>query len=73
MLNVYLIQEDGNTAFCIRAKSIGEACSTLEQAYLEEMRDYNEKQMVKHIEADEIEHYRNEILQSVSLVGELRN
>jgi len=68
-MNIYLVKEDGET-FCIKAKTMAQAISICEISYLEEAEDeekenYNEQY-------SKVFYYEN-ILQSCSLVGQLKN
>jgi len=66
-MNIYLITEDGET-FCIKAETMAQAIEVCEASYLDGLRllaSYNEN--------TERAYYHNEILQSCSLVGELKN
>lgn len=69
MFNIYLMVEDGES-FCIRAKTMVEATNVCERSYLEEMEDELRDQ---YNESTEKEHYHEHILESCSLVGQLKN
>ena len=68
-MNIYLINEDG-VQFCIRAKTMGQATVLCEQSYLE---DLKEEKKDNYDESSERDYYYDEILQSCSLVGQLKN
>jgi len=68
-MKIYLLVEDGES-FCIRANNMSEAINFCEQSYLEEIEE--ERGMNYQIEIEK-EYYREQILQSCSLVGLLKN
>lgn len=68
-MNIYLIVEDGES-FCIRAKTMAEAIKICEKSYLEEREDEEKEKYNKTIEET---YYHEQILESCSLVAELRN
>ena len=68
MKNIYLLQEDGET-FCIQANTMSEAIQVCEESYLE---DRIEEEPGCNIEVEK-QFYHKQILQSCSLVGELKN
>lgn len=63
------MSEDGET-FCIRADSMDEAVKICLNSYLEDMKEEHKEEFSKDYETD---HYHKNILQSCSLVGELKN
>lgn len=63
-MNIYLVIEDGES-FCIRAKTMAEAIRVCEESYCD---DNSEDDLVGNIE-----YYHEEILQSCSLIGLLKN
>ena len=67
-MNIYWLMEDGES-FCIKAFSMSEAVDVCEKSYLE---DISEEKPKRNIEAER-KFYHNQILQSCSLVGELKN
>lgn len=72
-MNIYLLIEDGGS-FCIKAKTMAEAVSTCEQSYLEDRQEELGKSGPEKCDSDsEKEYYHEQILQSCSLVGELKN
>lgn len=71
-MNIYLIIEDGQN-FCIRAKTMNEAINICELSYLEDLEDQKEGEGDAYNELDEKEYYHEQILQSCSLVGQLKN
>lgn len=66
-MNIYLMTEDGVT-FCIRARSMREAAEICEDAYICQVK--TEPGFDGEFERT---HYREKILLSCQLVGELRN
>lgn len=68
-MNIYLIIEDGDS-FCIKAETMAGAVSACEQSYLE---DQAEEIGDNYNEAHEKKYYHEHILQSCSLVGQLKN
>lgn len=67
-MNVYLINEDG-VSFCIRAKSMAEAVKICKKSYIDEVaKEVNEDTLDA-----EAAFYDEQILQSCSLIDELRN
>ena len=72
-MNIYLINEDGET-FCIRAKTMSEAINVCEVSYLDSIKMVKIKiDEENYNEDNEKEYYHVHILQSCSLVGELKN
>ncbi len=67
-MNIYLITEDGEN-FCIKAKTAGEAINVCEKSYIDEIL---ETQPGSSLESEK-EYYYEQILQSCSLVGQLKN
>ena len=63
-MNIYLLIEDGES-FCIKAKTMAEAVYLCEKCYLEDFKD-DEKDYEKSF-------YHENILQSCSMVGPLKN
>lgn len=68
-MNIYLFIEDGES-FCIKARTMCEAVGICERSYLED-RQEEEGQMCSM--EDEKEYYHEQILQSCSLIGRLKN
>ena len=68
-MNIYLVIED-NESFCIRADTMAIAVSVCEGSYLEDRR---EEEGTKYNREHERIWYHEQILQSCSLVGELKN
>ena len=68
-MNIYLMDEDGER-FCIRSKNMAEAIDVCEKSYLE---DRQEEEGDKYNDKTEREYYHEQILQSCSLLGELKN
>ena len=68
-MNIYLLNEDGET-FCIRAKTMAEAVTVCENSYLE---DRKEEEGDKYDNAGERNYYHEQVLQSCSLIAELKN
>ena len=69
MSNIYLLIEDGEH-ICIRAKTMSEAIIICETSYLE---DREEDEGDNYDAASEKEFYYEQILQSCSLIGQLKN
>jgi len=67
-MNIYLIVIDG-VSFCIKAKTMGKAVEICEKNYLIECKEENSNCNIEQ----EKEYYHEQILQSCSLVGELKN
>lgn len=68
-MNVYLMNEDGES-FCIKALTMAEALSVCEQSYLKEIK----KEFGSEYDEDgERKYYHEHILQSCSLIAELKN
>ena len=68
-MNIYLIQEDGES-FCIRAKSMGEAVTICLNSYLEDLEEEKKDKFNKEVET---KYYHEDILQSCHIVGVLKN
>lgn len=68
-MNVYLLVEDG-VSFCIKAERMSEAVDLCERSYLDDMK---EEKGVDYNLVSECEYYHEQILQSCSLIGELKN
>ena len=68
-MNVYLLIEDGES-FCIRDETMQGAISESLKNYLDERL---KEEGVKYDLAIEREFYHEQILQSCSLIGELKN
>ncbi len=68
-MNVYLMNEDGES-FCIRARNMGTAVIACENKYLADMK---EEKGGEYDKTKEKIYYHEQILQSCSLVGELKN
>jgi hypothetical protein len=68
-VNVYLVTED-NVSFCIKAETMSETVDICERSYLDDMK---EEKGVDYNLVSEKEFYHEQILQSCSLVGELKN
>jgi len=71
-VNIYLIVEDGQQ-FCIKAINMGEAVKLCLDSYLEEREGdigYKFDDIYKN---EETGYYHGNILESCSLVGELKN
>lgn len=66
---IYLIVEDGES-FCIKAHTMVDALKVCEQSYLEDRREDEGKEY--HAE-HETRYYRDEVLESCALIGELKN
>jgi hypothetical protein len=69
MMNVYLLNEDGET-FCVRAETMARAVAICEECYLQ---DRKEDEGAKYDDAVERGYYHEMILQSCTLIGELKN
>ena len=67
-MNIYLINEDGDS-FYIKAKTMHEAVKICEESYLE---DRMEEEKGLLIDGERL-YYHEQILQSCSLIGELKN
>lgn len=67
-MNIYLIVEDG-VNFCIKAKTMDKAIQICEKSYLEE----RESEDPKYNKYTEKKYYHEQILESCSLIGELKN
>lgn len=68
-MNVYLIQEDGQS-YCVQAGSMQEAVKNAEEMYIISlMEDDAIEQSVAH----ERQYYRNDVIQSCQLIAELKN
>lgn len=68
-MNIYLMIEDGES-FCIKAHDMMEALGVCEKSYLEDRKkDEGEGYHDEH----EKRFYRNEVVESCKLVGELKN
>lgn len=70
-MNIYLIIEDGDS-FCIRAKTMAEAVHVCEGLYLKELEDDPDGGAKPSIDSEQ-KYYHEQILQSCSLIGELKN
>lgn len=68
-MNIYLLVEDG-ASFCIKAKSMGDAVGICESSYME---DREEEEGAGYDAGSERQYYHEQILQSCSLVAELKN
>lgn len=68
-MNIYLLQEDGE-GFCIKAETMSEAVDVCVQSYMDDMK---EEKGVSYNLVSEREYYHEQILQSCSLVGQLKN
>ena len=68
-MNIYLMNEDSEQ-FCIMAKTMAEAINICESSYLD---DRKEEETDRYNVAAERSYYHEEILQSCSLVGKLKN
>jgi len=69
LFNIYIMVEDGDS-FCIKAKTMAEAVSVCEKSYLEDREEdvpdlYNEKH--------ETEYYHEHVLESCTMIGQLKN
>ena len=67
-MNVYLIQEDGES-FCIAAKSMHDATHKALEIYLKQQ---EEEDGVNFSPIAEERYYQRNIIQSCSLIGELK-
>lgn len=67
-MNIYLLVED-DVSFCIRAKTMSEAVQICKESYLEDRKEEKSNYSMM----TEIAYYNDQILQSCSLVGELKN
>lgn len=65
-MNIYLLIENGES-FCIRANSMDEAVQVCKKSYLEDRKEERGRNMI----TEEI-FYNEQILQSCSLVGQLK-
>ena len=68
-MNIYLMNEDSEN-FCIQAETMHQAIKIGEALYLKECDEENPQ---GYNEKEEIRYYHEEILQSCSFIGELRN
>ena len=68
-MNVYLLIEDGES-FCMQGKTMSEVINLCEQSYLEDREEEVKSGYNKDFETN---YYHEEILQSCSLVGLLKN
>lgn len=68
-MNIYLMIEDGES-FCIRAVTMSQAVGLCEQSYRE---DRQEEEGDNYSTEHEKNYYHDQILQSCSLVGKLKN
>jgi hypothetical protein len=67
-MNIYLVIEDGEQ-FCIKANTMSEATCICERSYLDDREEHESP-----IDVDvERKYYQEQILQSCSLVGVLKN
>ena len=71
VMNIYEINED-STIFYIRANSMNEACEICETSYIED-RVEEEKDPSPEFVSSEIKYYRENLLLSCRLLGELAN
>lgn len=72
-MNIYLLIEDGDS-FCIKAKTMAKAINVCEQSYLEDRQEELGKMGPKKYDNEyEKQFYHEQILESCSLVGELKN
>lgn len=67
-MNVYLITEDGES-FCVRALTMAQAIKWCEEFYILEL---NSEKEIDNL-SSEIDYYHNNVLQSCSLIGEIKN
>ncbi len=68
-MNVYMIREDG-VDFCIKAETMSTALAICFESYMDDMR---EEKGYEFDRAGEYKYYHQDIVQSCSLVGELKN
>jgi len=68
-MNIYLITEE-DSSFCIRAKTMADAIKVCESSYIDDVMEDNKNTTQEEYERG---YYHTEILQSCTLVGELRN
>ena len=68
-MNIYLMNED-NEIFCIKAETMAEALQICENSYLDDRREDEGEQFRLEYEK---QYYYNSILQSCTLVAELKN
>ena len=68
-MNIYLVTEDSETS-CVRAETMAEALSICEAIYLEGRK---EEEGLHYNDEDEKDYYHQGILQSCTLVAELKN
>lgn len=71
-MNIYLMDEDGQL-FCIKANTMAEAIKICEKDYLDYLKERSEEEKYNFNEETDKEYYYKEVLQSCSLVGELKN
>ena len=67
-MNIYLLIEDGE-GFCVKAKTMSEAVLICKKSYLEDREEEDRNFNLKHEE----EYYDEQILESCSLIGQLKN
>lgn len=67
-MNIYLITEDGSN-FCMRGQTMSEVIGLCERSYIEDAVEDDSKTTEEY----ERKYYHDEILQSCTLVGELKN
>ena len=70
-MNIYLMNEDGES-FCIKAETMKDALNICEESYLDDRKNEEPKNLLLNIE-NEKKYYYDEILQSCTLVAELKN
>ena len=68
-MNVYLLIEDGES-FCIRAKTMNDAVNVCIASYLDECQ---EEDGINYRKSYSRDYYHEQILESCSLVGRLKN
>lgn len=71
-MNIYLVVEDGDT-FCIQADTMNEAVKFCEEVHLEECSKNYLEIGIGFDAGNEKRYYQEQILQSCSLIGELKN
>jgi hypothetical protein len=72
-MNIYHIIEDGDD-FCVKAKSMSEACKVSEDFYIKERLEETNPETICSQDIfvkEEREFYRNEILKSCNLIARL--
>lgn len=67
-MNIYMITEDGSN-FCIKALTMSDAINVCESSYVEDAMEDDHGTTEDH----ERKYYHTDILESCTLVGELRN